>query len=112
VISSSQGLYLNAGQHKHRINTYTYQTSMYCVGFLPSIPGFKRAKSVNALDRSATVTGDDVNLLGDNIDTIKWNTQTLIDVSKEVALEVNTEKTKYMLVSSPEYRAKLWHKNM
>jgi hypothetical protein len=33
----------------------------------------------------------------DNIDTIK-NTQTLIDASKEVGLEVNVEKTKYMLV--------------
>jgi hypothetical protein len=40
-----------------------------------------------------------VNLLGDNVDTIKQNTQTLIDVSKEVGLEVNTEKTKYTLLS-------------
>jgi hypothetical protein len=40
-----------------------------------------------------------VNLLGDNIDTIKKNTQTLIDASKEVSLEVNAEKTKYMLLS-------------
>jgi L-lysine 2,3-aminomutase len=32
-------------------------------------------------------------------DTIKINTQTLIDASKEVGLEVNTEKTKYMLLS-------------
>jgi hypothetical protein len=42
---------------------------------------------------------DDVNLLGDNIDTINRNTQTLIDAIKEVGLEVNVEKTKYMLVS-------------
>jgi hypothetical protein len=42
---------------------------------------------------------DDLNLLGDNIDTINKNTQTLIDASKEVGLEVNVEKTKYMLVS-------------
>jgi hypothetical protein len=40
-----------------------------------------------------------VNLLGDNIDAIKKNMETLIDVSKEVGLEVNTEKTKYMLLS-------------
>jgi hypothetical protein len=40
-----------------------------------------------------------VNLVGDNIDTIKKNTKTLIDASKEVGLEVSTEKTKYMLLS-------------
>jgi hypothetical protein len=37
---------------------------------------------------------DDVNLLGNNIDTIKKNTETLIDANKEFGLEVNTEKTK------------------
>jgi hypothetical protein len=46
---------------------------------------------------------DDVNLLGDNIDTINRNTETLIDAGKEVGVEVNVEKTKYMLgVSGPE----------
>jgi alpha-acetolactate decarboxylase len=45
------------------------------------------------------VYADDVNLLGHNTDTINKNTQTLIDASEEVGLEVNIEKTKYMLVS-------------
>jgi hypothetical protein len=45
------------------------------------------------------VYADDVNLLGDNMDTIKKNTHTFIDASKEVGLEVITEKTKYMLLS-------------
>jgi hypothetical protein len=45
---------------------------------------------------------NDVNLLGDNIDTINKNTQTLIDASKEVGLEVNVEKTKYVLVSQDQ----------
>jgi hypothetical protein len=40
------------------------------------------------------VYADDVNLLGDNIDT-----ETLIDASKEVGLEINAEKSKYMLLS-------------
>jgi hypothetical protein len=35
------------------------------------------------------VYADDVNLLGDNIDTIEKNTEALIDASKEVDLEVN-----------------------
>jgi hypothetical protein len=41
---------------------------------------------------------DDVNLLGDSIETKKKNTETLIDASKEVRLEINVEKTKYMLL--------------
>jgi hypothetical protein len=45
------------------------------------------------------VYADFVNLLGDNIDTIKKNTETLIGTSKEVGLEVNTQQTKYMLLS-------------
>jgi hypothetical protein len=41
---------------------------------------------------------DDVNLLGDNIDIIKKNKKTLIDSSKKVALEINVEKNKYVLL--------------
>jgi hypothetical protein len=44
------------------------------------------------------IHADDMNLLGDNIGTIKKNTRTLINASKEVGVEVNTEKTKYMLL--------------
>jgi hypothetical protein len=33
------------------------------------------------------------------INAVKRNTQSLIDASKEVGLEVNTKKTKYMLLS-------------
>jgi hypothetical protein len=42
---------------------------------------------------------DDENLLGGNIDTMKKNTENLFDASKEVGLEINVQKTKYMLLS-------------
>jgi hypothetical protein len=48
---------------------------------------------------------DDVNLLGDN--TVKKNTDILIDASKEIDLEINVEKTKYMLLSRHQNLVKI-----
>jgi hypothetical protein len=44
---------------------------------------------------------DDVNIMGENTDTIKKH-EALLVASKEVCLKVNPQKTKYMLISRYE----------
>jgi hypothetical protein len=45
------------------------------------------------------VYADDVNLLGDSVNTIKENSGTHLEAGRDIGLEINTEKTKYMILS-------------
>ena len=42
---------------------------------------------------------DDVNILGGSIRTVKENAEALVVATKEIGLEVNADKTKYMVMS-------------
>jgi len=45
------------------------------------------------------VYADDVNILGGSLHTLKKNAETSVVASKEIGLEVNADKTKYMIMS-------------
>ena len=45
------------------------------------------------------VYADGVNILGGSVNTIKKNAKALVVASKENGLEVNADKTKYMVMS-------------
>jgi len=42
---------------------------------------------------------DDVNILGGSVDTVKKNAEALVSATKDIGLEVNAHKSKYMTVS-------------
>jgi hypothetical protein len=45
------------------------------------------------------VYADGVNSLDDSINTIKENIESPVEASRDVGLEINAEKTKYMIMS-------------
>jgi hypothetical protein len=49
-----------------------------------------------------TELADNVNLLGDNLRTLKKSTEVGLVASTEFVLEVNAEKTKYMFMFSEQ----------
>jgi hypothetical protein len=44
------------------------------------------------------VYADYVNFLGDNVNTIKENSKTLLEDSRDIGLEINAERTNYMIL--------------
>jgi hypothetical protein len=53
---------------------------------------FKTASVNEIINQCNRIYTADVNLLGDNVDTIKKITETLVDASKEAGLDKNTQR--------------------
>jgi hypothetical protein len=103
--------YNNACIDKHLSDTFPIQNGLQQGDHLPPlIFNFSLEHAIGNIQENQVglklngtypllVYADDVNILGYNIDTIMKNAETLIDASKKVCLEVNAEKTKYILLS-------------
>ena len=50
---------------------------------------------------------DDVNILGESVHTVKKNAEALVAATKEIGLEVNAHKTKYMTVFRDQNEGKI-----
>jgi hypothetical protein len=48
------------------------------------------------------VYADDVNIVGGSVHTIKENAEALVVANKEIGLEINVDKTKYMVMSQDQ----------
>jgi hypothetical protein len=65
--------------------------------------GFRQTRRAwNWRYTSAYGYADDVNILGGSVHTIQRNTEALVVASNEIGLEVNAEKTKYMVMSGDQ----------
>jgi hypothetical protein len=57
--------------------------------------------------RQHLLCADDVNIVCENMDITKKNTEAMLQAGKEVHLEVNTEKIKYMVLSHQQMQCKV-----
>jgi hypothetical protein len=57
------------------------------------------------------VYADDIHLLGDSVNTIKENTGTLLEASRDIGLEINAEDKVHDYVSSSEPRTEPEYKD-
>jgi hypothetical protein len=57
------------------------------------------------------VYADDVNILGVSVHIIKENAEALVFASKETGLEVNVDKTKYMVMSRDQIAGRSQYKD-
>jgi len=55
------------------------------------------------------VYADDINILGRSVHNVEKNTEILVVASKEIGLDVNVDKTKYMVMSRDQNAGRIYN---
>jgi len=62
------------------------------------VPVFQEGLKLNDTHQ-LLINADDVNMVGGSVHTVKESAEAVVEASKEIGLEVNADKSKYMVMS-------------